>query len=50
MRVRRVFEAIGDLVIRAVRSWFHGCAMVGACRCAHLRAPDDSSEREAALG
>ena len=34
-----MFAAIGGLVVALVTAWLHGCAMVGACRCVHLRPP-----------
>jgi hypothetical protein len=39
-----MFTAIGGLVVALVTAWLHGCALVGNCRCVHLRPPGPNAE------
>ena len=42
-----MFAAVGGLVVAVVTAWLRGCAMVGNCRCVHLRPRDASGQPSA---
>jgi hypothetical protein len=50
-KVRReaaMFTAIGGLIVALFTAWMHGCALVGNCRCVHLRSPGSKAETSGA--